>query len=156
MNTFFRSPTAGQNHPGKRKTTMKNETLPARLLTAAIKLSSPLRRGGVVMLVGLALGWLGAMPCAHATCEQGCDTTYNNTFLGNDALLANTTGLYNTATGGYALANNNVGSDNTASGFDALYKNTTGGYNTASGAFALEFNTTGTDNTASGYLALHQ
>src|SRR5438552_1788855 len=72
-------------------------------------------------------------PCARATCEQGCDTTHNNTFLGNDALLGNTTGTFNTALGD-----------------DALFFNTTGGYNTATGADALFFNT-GSNNTANGF-----
>src|SRR5207253_11448893 len=96
MNTFFRSQSTDENQSGKRKTTLKNKILPARLLTAAIQLSSPLRRSGVVICLGLALGWLGAMPCARATCEQGCNTTYHNPFLGPDTLLNNSTGLYNT------------------------------------------------------------
>src|SRR6266487_2823960 len=89
------------------------------------------------LLIPLALACPALAPCARATCEQGCDTTHNNTFLGNDALLANTTGTFNTATGGYALAGNTIGYDNTASGFDALYKNTDGLENTAAGAYAL-------------------
>ena len=108
-----------------------------------------------LFFIALALAWFALAPCARATCEQGCDTTNNNTFLGNDALLANTTGTFNTATGGYALAANTNGYENTASGFDALYKNTFGGYNTADGAYALEFNTTGIENTATGDNALN-
>jgi hypothetical protein len=67
---------------------------------------------------------------------------------------ANTTGLYNTATGYKALYFNAAGYDNTASGVYALYSNTTGYLNTASGVDALSENTTGSNNTASGFAAL--
>src|SRR6266436_1551395 len=116
---------------------------------------SPLRRGSLLGPLVFAVACLALAPCARATCEQGCDTTHNNTFLGNDALLANTTGTFNTATGGYALAGNTIGYDNTASGFDALYNNTTGSDNTANGNAALLSNTTGDGNTANGDGALY-
>src|SRR5215470_7577109 len=70
-------------------------------------------------------------PQARAQCQQGCDLSNGNTFLGNAALINNTTGTNNTATG-----------------FDALFSNTEGFQNTANGFQALEFNTTGSDNTA--------
>src|SRR6266436_591561 len=111
---------------------------------------SPLRRGSLLGPLVFAVACLALAPCARATCEQGCDTTHNNTFLGNDALLANTTGTFNTATGGYALAGNTTGSSNTATGLEALNSNTTGASNTASGSLALYFNTTGANNTANG------
>jgi hypothetical protein len=76
----------------------------------------------------------------------------SNTASGNYALWGNTTGNYNTATGYQALYHSN-GSDNTASGLNALVSNTTGNNNTASGANALEFNTTGSNNIAIGYNA---
>src|SRR5262245_15015503 len=91
-------------------------------------------------------------PQARAVCQQGCDTSKGNTFLGDDALLNNTSGGSNTAVGSDALFNNTTGSENTASGFNALINNTTGGQNTAIGSRALVFNTTGFANTAAGGL----
>src|SRR6266568_1872642 len=101
------------------------------------------RRGSLLVPLVFAVACLALAPCARATCEQGCDTTLNNTFLGNDALHANTTGTLNTATGGYALYVNTTGYENTANGYGALASNTTGYLNTASGFQALSSNTTG-------------
>src|SRR5215471_16957066 len=70
-------------------------------------------------------------PQARATCQEGCDTTNDNTFLGDDALVDNSTGTGNTATGS-----------------EALLSKTTGGFNTANGFEALQFDTTGLGNTA--------
>lgn len=95
----------------------------------------------------------------------------DNFFAGRDAGNLSMTGIYNAASGGYALFSNTTGKDNTASGDSALFSNTkgnentasgssalatntTGNYNTASGGFALYSNTTGSENTASGSLAL--
>src|SRR5439155_1442670 len=79
---------------------------------------------------------------------------HNNTFLGDDALTSNTTGILNTATGADALLLNTTGNFNTATGAFALLNNTTGSDNTASGFEALKFNTTGTNNTTNGFQAL--
>ena len=73
-----------------------------------------------------------------------------NTFVGENAGSANTTGYYNTASGSHALFSNTTGTSNTAIGNLALYSNTTGIYNTATGDNALRFNTTGNQNTAIG------
>ena len=70
------------------------------------------------------------------------------------ALLLNTIGNDNTATGFEALVNNTSGGDNTATGFLALSSNTTGVNNTATGANALSANTNGGGNTATGWSAL--
>ena len=95
----------------------------------------------------------------------------DNFFAGRNAGNLSMTGIYNAASGGYALSSNTTGKDNTASGDSALFSNTegyentasgssalatntTGNYNTASGGFALHYNTTGSDNTASGDYAL--
>ena len=64
------------------------------------------------------------------------------------ALLSNTTGFNNTATGVQALLSNTTGDHNTADGNAALLSNTTGFANTASGVEALFNNTSGTFNTA--------
>jgi len=113
-----------------------------------------LRPGFVLTALALALAGLVLSPQARAVCQQGCDLTNHNTFLGDDALLNNTTGFNNTATGGNALVNNTTGSNNTANGYGALESNTTGAYNTANGYGALFSNTTGDANTANGVNAL--
>ena len=88
-----------------------------------------------------------------AVCQEGCDITNLNTFLGDDALL-NNTGPDNTAIGHLALTSNTTGNANTAVGSNALASNTTGFRNTANGFDALGTNTTGSDNTAIGFNAL--
>jgi len=143
---------------------MKTTTLPLKHSMN----QSPVR---LAFLLPLVLICFSLSPQARATCQEGCDTNTGNTFLGDEALINNTTGYDNTAIGSSALLNNTVGfnntayghsallnntagADNTAIGLVALVSNTTGAYNTATGAFALEFNTYGTNNTANGYLAL--
>jgi Chaperone of endosialidase len=118
-----------------------------------------------------ALACFALSPQARAVCQEGCDLTNDNTFLGEDvlvnnttgagntavgfdALLDNTTGFDNTATGVGALLNNTIGSENTANGAEALLSNGSGNNNTANGANALQFNMTGSDNTAIGLEAL--
>jgi len=98
-------------------------------------------------------------PQVRATCKEGCDTGNFNTFLGDDALASNTSGINNTATGSEALFSNTTGTNNTAIGFQALYSNLgdppfQGSYNVAIGSQALFSNTTGIYNTASGASAL--
>src|SRR5438094_10152998 len=100
---------------------------------------SPLRLG--FLLIALTLGCFGLSPQARATCQEGCDTVNFNTFLGDDALLNNTTGFGNTATGSAALVSNTTGFMNTATGLGALYSNTTANSSTAIGALALNNNT---------------
>jgi hypothetical protein len=109
-----------------------------------------------VILLGTVLSWVGTVSRAHAACRQGCDLDYDNTFLGNDALINNTIGTNNTAIGDVALYSNTAGLDNTASGALALYSNTSGSNNTASGSNALLYNTTGGYNTGTGIDALYR
>jgi len=92
-------------------------------------------------------------PQARSTCQNGCGSDFN-TFLGDDALLSNTTGSQNVAVGFQALFSNTTGSLNTAIGLNALAYNTTGENNTATGLQALLLNTTGSFNTATGVSAL--
>src|SRR5215472_6909672 len=80
---------------------------------------------------------------AQATCQNGCDNTTANTFLGDNALLNNTTGIYNTAIGADALYSNTTATGNTATGVLALYTNDTGYSNIASGVYALFSNDVG-------------
>jgi len=93
-------------------------------------------------------------PQARATCQQGCVTSTGNTFLGDDALINNTSGHENTAIGNVALLSNTTGSANTAVGSETLEFNTTGIENTAIGTVALKNNTTASFNTAIGSQAL--
>ena len=102
----------------------------------------------------IPLACFALSPHAEAVCQNGCDTSNSNTFLGDDALISNTTGIQNTATGSQALLANTTGSANTAVGVQALLQNTTGSANTATGASALGLNTEGGGNTATGFEAL--
>src|SRR5262245_55452879 len=99
----------------------------------------------------LAFACLALLPSALDVCQQGCDLNNDNTFLGDDALVSNTTGFGNTAIGARALSINTTGSGNTATGLSALFENTTGINNTANGVGALIRNTGGNDNMASGF-----
>jgi hypothetical protein len=73
----------------------------------------------------------------------------SNIAIGEDALLANTTGQDNIAIGDSALKANTTGIDNTAIGKGALLTSISGSYNVASGALALAL-ATGSFNTALG------
>ncbi len=81
-------------------------------------------------------------------------TSNNNTFVGSNAGLNNSTGSLNTATGINALGSNTTGIGNAAFGASALVANTTGAYNAALGSAALNANTNGAFNTATGTSAL--
>ena len=87
------------------------------------------------------------------TIGRGGGGNEENVSNGVGALYSNTTGgVYNTATGAWALQNNTTGDNNTANGTNALRNNLTGEANTATGSDAL-LNTTGSNNTAIGYNA---
>jgi trimeric autotransporter adhesin len=116
-------------------------------------LSQPKNAATLPLVIALALGCFAIAPQARAVCQEGCLTS-NNTVLGDDALLSNTTGNSNTAVGFQALIDNTTGFGNTATGWQALVSNTTGAFNTATGVVALQNNTTGNANTATGYSAL--
>src|SRR5262245_23929156 len=100
---------------------------------ALIQFKKPTR----LLKVALVLGCLALSPQARAICQEGCDVINLNTFLGEDALIDNTTGIRNTAVGLLALGSNTTGSANTATGERALQVNTTGEFNTATGSAAL-------------------
>lgn len=80
-------------------------------------------------------------------------TGSNNTAIGMQALLFNTTGGQNTAGGWGSLSLNTSGANNTANGMQTLNSNTTGNNNTGMGMNALTLNSTGTGNTALGFQA---
>src|SRR6266446_4599690 len=113
----------------KTQVQLMNATTPLRQLLNR----SLWRHGFLLVPLVFAVACPALAPCARATCEQGCDTTLNNTFLGNDALYANTTGTFNTADGAFALEFNTSGYENTATGVQALAANTTASVNTADG-----------------------
>jgi len=93
------------------------------------------------------------------TVGKGGGNVSNNTVVGLNAGVANTTGKI-TAVGYLAARFNTTGSGNTAIGGNdgaqdgALYLNTTGNYNIAMGTGAVASNTTGSNNTGIGYSAL--
>jgi hypothetical protein len=87
------------------------------------------------------------------TVGKGGGALGNNTAIGNNALLTNSSGNQNSAFGEGALQKNTAGGDNTGIGFAALFATTTGGQNTALGREALQANTTASNNTAVGYQA---
>ena len=99
--------------------------------------------GNVVITVGSLKGSYGAGGIS------------SNLAIGDDALLANTTGNSNVATGVGALHANTTGYSNVASGYRALYSNTTGYWNVALGNTALYYNTTGSRNVALGEASLY-
>jgi len=68
------------------------------------------------LLIPFALACVALSPKARAVCQEGC-LTNQNTALGEDALLNNTTGFLNTAIGLNALFNNTIGRLNTATGY---------------------------------------
>jgi uncharacterized coiled-coil protein SlyX len=107
------------------------------------------------LLIALVLpfAWFAVSPQARAVCQNGCDDNLN-AFLGEDALLNNTTGEANVAIGEEALFNNTTGRSNIAVGGVALLNNRTGVGNVATGGNALEFSTTADANTATGFFAL--
>jgi Chaperone of endosialidase len=121
------------------------------------------------VLIALTLGCFGLSPQARAVCQEGCDLVNDNTFLGDDALLNNSTGPANTAVGSQALLTNVTDGSNTAVGSNALTFSEDFDFNTAVGASALEFNNadfntavgagamlfndTGSNNTAMGFFA---
>ena len=137
------------NNPTSTK--MKTKCMTTLHLRKSIS-RSPLRVR--FLLIPLVLAWLAISPQGRAVCRHGCDTGNSNTFLGNDALINNTTGHENTAIGNVALLSNTTGYANISVGSETLEFNTTGIENTAIGNVALLNNTTASFNTATGSSAL--
>lgn len=82
------------------------------------------------------------------------NTGWQNTAIGDSAMLSNTSGGANVAVGNNSLRNNTTGSINVAVGSESMYRNTTGYWNVALGGGALSSNTIGNENNAIGYAAL--
>jgi len=121
------------------------------------------------ILVTIVLACFAFLPGAQAICNEGCDSSLFNAFLGDDALSSNTIGTGNTAIGWRSLFSNtdasfntgigggalslNTGDSDTAVGTAALLLNTVGSQNVAVGTDALVFNDSGSDDTAIGFFA---
>ncbi len=88
------------------------------------------------------------------TIGRGSGNIVDNTAIGINALLLNTTGSRNVAMGLGSLESNTIGSFNVANGSFSLYNNTSGTYNIAIGDDAMNTNTTGGYNTGLGANAL--
>src|SRR5215211_5159715 len=118
--------------------------------TTTVPLKDLMNRASFRLALGfipIALVCFALSPQARATCQQGC-LSNENTVLGDDALVSNTSGLAKTAIGFNALFSNTSGSSNAAIGAGALFDNTdingfVGDNNTAIGANALHTNTQG-------------
>src|SRR6266508_4809589 len=115
-----------------------------------------IQRGSIyiTLLITLMLGCSALLPKLQAVVPAP-DGGYpgGNTAEGFDALLSQTSGLYNTAIGAFSNLSLTTGSLNTGVGAGTLLTNTADS-NTATGAGALFSNTTGADNTANGAFAL--
>jgi hypothetical protein len=71
------------------------------------------------------------------------NTGVENTAIGSQSLLANSSGSYNSASGTGALYSNTTGSLNAAMGWQALLRNISGNGNCANGYNSLQYNTSG-------------
>jgi hypothetical protein len=127
-----------------------NQTVNGNILLPFV---NPAGTVGEIQMGGyaFAFGSYGPQTAFLGFAGNPSQTGLDNTAVGAQALLGNTSGSYDTANGSGALYSNTTGGNNTASGFEALLSNTTGGNNTASGFEALHVNTTGGNNTAAGY-----
>ena len=96
-------------------------------------LTQPKNTTILLLLIALTLGCFGLSPEARAVCQQGCDSSFFNAFLGDDALISNTTGAGNTGLGWRALFTNTDASFSTGVGGGALALNDADS-NTAVGA----------------------
>ncbi len=75
----------------------------------------------------------------------------DNTFLGRNAGVANTTGQRNSFTGAFSGTSTVTGSFDTFTGEDTGFFNTTGSYNTFTGRAAGYYSTTGSNDIFEGY-----
>ena len=78
----------------------------------------------------------------------------NNTAVGHNSLLSNSSGVSNSAFGAYSMRDNTSGSWNLALGTESLLMNTVGSGNVSVGAHSMYFSTEGYNNTAIGIRAL--
>lgn len=100
------------------------------------------------------IGTVGLMFKVDSIQSGYIDIIHNNTSLGQNSMLANITGSYNSAFGLQSLYSNTSGGSNTAFGYVSLLGNTTGSFNSAFGTQSLQANITGVNNSAFGYQSL--
>jgi trimeric autotransporter adhesin len=93
---------------------------------------------------------IGSFSAAKAAATNYLDLTPNNYFIGQEAGLANTSGLYNSFMGFQNGFSNTTGSQNVFLGFKSGYLNTTGSSNVFIGNQVAYYNTTGERNVALG------
>src|SRR5262245_28302099 len=86
-----------------------------------------LKKATPSFVVPFVLTWFALAPQARAVCQQGCDSSLFNAFLGDDALISNTTGTGNTALGWRSLFSNTDASFSTGVGGGALALTTNDG-----------------------------
>ncbi|WP_235298193.1 hypothetical protein [Portibacter marinus] len=79
-----------------------------------------------------------------------------NSALGMQSLVVNTTGANNLALGAYGLWSNRDGNSNIAAGYEAMYLNVNGSSNTAVGDHVMRSNRSGNRNSALGHNALYR
>ena len=77
-----------------------------------------LKKGTRSFVVPFVLTWFALSPQARAVCQQGCDSSLFSAFLGDDALINNTTGAGNTGLGYRSLFLNTAGKFNTGVGVE--------------------------------------
>src|SRR5215469_1142888 len=119
---------------------MKHPNQPNVLIPTHKRLTRRSLRREAYLVAGLllAVACLAVSSRAIAQCQQGCDATHFNAYLGDSALV-----------------NNTSGADDVAIGESALRYNSTGDQNTGVGAYALTANTIGVNDTAIGYAAMN-
>ena len=91
----------------------------------------------------------------NITVGKGGGNNSENTAVGFQALINNTTGLRNTAVGYRAANSTTTGQTAVAIGYEAGYSNTTGGENVVIGFQALYSNISSTGNVVIGYQAAY-
>ena len=79
----------------------------------------------------------------------------NNSFIGEDTGVSNTTGDSNVGLGYNSLVSNTTGAHNNAIGAGSLYSNISGGYNIAIGEESLYSSTAGNNNIGIGFKSLY-
>src|ERR1044072_8510311 len=111
--------------PSERKTSMKSPvelTNPMPFTRTSIQSTNRTHPGGsmlsssrsrhavrLLLVAGFSLIAIAVSSTGWADCQEGCDLTDDNTFLGDATLINNTTGQNNKAIGSEALYSNTTG-----------------------------------------------
>ena len=112
--------------------------------------------GGWSLIDSTGVTWTGPATLEGLTMGKGANAVATSSAYGVSALAANLAGgTNNTAIGYQTLIGNTTGTSNTAVGSGALDSNTTGAQNVGVGVGALNANSTGANNVALGVSALN-